>query len=215
MAKIIKTPFNSHEDEFLGQNKRPVVFDIIAPDGVNSMLPEGIKMVCHTNPKSLSFSYTKKVSRSPTIGGWVETYWGEEPYTISLDLASGGFIRLGSGLSNVTGTVSSSVFGVGRNRKPEVFGEDLGGNRRETITYDKYLDLLSMFHNNGSIYDGQGFIALQGSIKMSYDGGSWYGWFQSFSVSESADKPYSFDLNCVFQVEREIHGVRTQGGDFR
>ena len=212
MAKIIKTPFRSHEDQFLNQNKRPVVFDIIAPDGRNTMLPDGIKLVCHSNPKDLSFSYTKKVSRSPTIGGWVETYWGEEPYTISLSLSSGGFIRLGSGLSNVTGPVKT--LGSTHDSK-EIFGEDLRGNRRETITYDKYLDLLSLFHNNGSIYDEQGFIALQGSIKMSYDGGTWFGWFQSFSVSEAAEKPYSFDMTCVFQVEREIHGVRTQGGVFR
>jgi len=212
VAKIIKTPFESHEDEFLGQNKRPVVFDIIAPDGKSSMLPENIKMVCHTNPKSLSFSYTKKVSRTPTVGGWVEYFWGEEPYTISLDLSSGGFIRIGSGLSNVTGAVSTQG---SENDSSEVYGEDLGGTRRETITYDKYLDILAMFHNNGSIYDAQGFIALQGSIKMSYDGGSWFGWFQSFSVSETAEQPYLFNLNCVFQVEREIHGVRTQGGVFR
>ena len=59
-------------------------------------------------------------------------------------------------------------------------GANIGGTRRDTITYDKYLDVLAMFHNNGSIYDSIGQIVLQGKIKMTFDGGTWFGWFQSF-----------------------------------
>lgn len=196
-------------------NRRPVYFDIIHPDGRTSLLND-IRLVCHTNPKSLAFSYQKKVSRSPTIGGWIETYWGDEPYTISLDMSSGGFIRLTSGLSNTTGAVTSRQSTFGKNINPNTtYGEDLGGNRRETIAYDKYLDLLALFHNNGSIYDSRGYVTLQGRIKMVFDGGEWYGWFQSFTVSETAESPFTFNLSMVFQVEREVHGVRTQGGWFR
>ena len=57
--------------------------------------------------------------------------------------------------------------------------------------------------------------SYRGRIKMTFDGGTWFGWFQSFSVSESADQPFQFKLSAVFQVEREVHPVRTQGGDFR
>lgn len=217
MAKVIKPTFNSHLDETnRALNKRPVYFDIIHPNGIDSLLPDGIKLVCHVNPSQLSFSYQKKVSRTPTIGGWVEYYWGDEPYTITLDMSSGGFIRLGSGLSNTTGAVTSL-----QSERPNTpsanhtFGIDLGGNRRQTIAYDKYLDLLALFHNNGSIYDSRGYVTLQGRIKMNFDGGEWYGWFQSFSVSETAETPFTFKLNMVMQIEREVHGVRTQGGWFR
>ena len=196
-------------------NKRPVYFDIIHPDGRTSLLND-IRLVCHTNPKSLAFQYQKKVSRTATIGGWIETYWGDEPYTISLDMSTGGFIRLTSGLSNTTGAVTSRQSTFAKNINPNTtYGEDLGGSRRETISYDKYLDLLSLFHNNGSIYDSRGYVTLQGRIKMVFDGGEWYGWFQSFNVSETAESPFTFNLSMVFQVEREVHGVRTQGGDFR
>jgi hypothetical protein len=218
MAKIIKPRFNSHQDEFnKALNKRPVYFDIIHPDGVTSLLGD-LRLVCHVNPTQLSFSYQKKVSRSPTIGGWIEYYWGDEPYTITLDMSTGGFIRVFSGLSNTTGPVNSlqqernATVGM---PSQSTYGIDLGGNRRQTLAYDKYLDLLSLFHNNGSIYDSRGYVTLQGRIQMNFDGGQWYGWFQSFSVSETADSPFAFKLNMVFQVEREVHGVRTQGGDFR
>lgn len=214
---VIKPYFNSHLDEANpALNKRPVYFDIIHPNGKDSMLPDGIKLVCHTNPTQLAFSYQKKVSRTPTIGGWVEYYWGDEPYTITLDMSTGGFIRLFSGLSNTTGSVTSLQ--AKRPNTPSqnhTYGIDLGGNRRETLAYDKYLDMLALFHNNGSIYDARGYIALQGRIQMNFDGGQWYGWFQSFSVSETAESPFTFKLNMVFQVEREVHGVRTLGGWFR
>ena len=61
---IIKPHFNSIEDEFNGLGKRPVIFDIIAPDGFTSLLPDNLKMVLYTNPKDLNFSYSKKVERS-------------------------------------------------------------------------------------------------------------------------------------------------------
>ena len=67
-----------------------------------------------------------------------------------------------------------------------------------------------MFHNNGSIYDSIGQIVLQGKIKMTFDGGTWFRWFQSFSVTDDAESPYQFKINLAMQVEREFHGVRSQ-----
>lgn len=212
----LKPHFGSPDSETNGRHVlKPMVFDIIAPDGRTSMLGNN-RLVAYHTPTSLAFSYQKKVSRSVTIGGWVEYYWGDEPYTITLDMPSGAFMRIGSGLSNTTGavnTLQSQRDGDSANK--DAYGIDLGGNRRETLAYDKYLDMLALFHNNGAIYDRRGYIALQGRIKMTFDGGVWYGWFQSFSVSESADQPFQFKLNAVFQVEREVHPVRTQGGDYR
>ena len=204
MVEVIRPHFRSPSDSGLG--RRPVVFDIIAPDGETSLLPNDLLMVLYANPKDLSFSYSKKTSVSQTMGGWVEYYWGDEPASITLNIPTGGFVRVGTGVSAVTGPVSA---------KGQSFGLGIGGTRRDTITYDKYLDLLALFHNNGSIYDNTGTIALQGRIKMTFDGGTWLGWFQSFSVEETAESPFMFQLSAVFQVEREIRVVRTQGGVFR
>lgn len=182
---------------------RPFIFDIIAPDGVTSLLPDNLKMVLHINPQGLDFTYSKIVTRDQTMMGWVETYFGDQVITVNIEAASGAFIRPYTGLSAITGPVG--VNGTS-------YGTNIGGTRRDTITYDKYLDALSLFHNNGSIYDGYGNVALQGRIKMSFDEGTWWGWFQSFSVTDSADKPYSFQISLAMQVERETHGIRTQNG---
>lgn len=204
MVEVIRPHFRTPHDSGLG--RRPVVFDIIAPDGTTSLLPDNLKMILYANPKELSFQYSKKNSITQTMSGWVEYYWGDEPITITLNIPTGGFVRIGTGISAITGPVSS---------KGQSYGLNTGGTRRDTIQYDKMLDLLALFHNNGSVYDRAGNIALQGRIKMSFDGGIWLGWFQSFSVEETSESPFQFQLSAVLQIEREIRGVRTQGGYYR
>lgn len=189
---IFKSAFVSEDDEFSAQGIRPVVFDILAPDLVTSILPEGTRMVLHVNPSSMAFSYAKQIERIQTKGGFVEQHWGEAARSITFAMATGGFKRLYSGLSNVTGG-----------------GHDTDGTRRETIAYDKYLDLLALFHNNGSIYDTSGQIALQGIIKVLFDGGVYLGWFTDFGVTEAADKPFQFALTATFTVAHEIMRLRS------
>lgn len=198
---MIKSPISNANIADAKVGIRPFVFDIVAPDGVTSMLPDDIKMVLHANPNQVEYNYEKQTTTSSTLHGWIEYYWGDNPTTISFDVASGVFIRPYTGLSAVTG--QASVNG-------ETIGKSIGGTRRDTITYDKYLDILSLFHNNGSIYDSIGQIVLQGRIKMTFDGGTWFGWFQSFSVTDDANSPYQFRVSLAMQVEREFHGVRTQ-----
>jgi hypothetical protein len=190
---VFRSAFNGPEDEYdTNLGVRPVVFDILAPDRETSLLPEGLKLVLHVNPSSMKFSYEKAIERIQTKGGYVEQHWGEGARTITFDIATGGFKRLYSGLSNVTGG-----------------GFDTGGTRRETIAYDKYLDMLALFHNNGSIYDTRGQIVFQGIIKVTFDGGIYFGWFTSFNVNEAAEKPFQFDLSASFTVSHEVLRLRS------
>lgn len=190
---VFRSAFRSPADEFdKNLGVRPVVFDILAPDYETSLLPESIKLVLHVNPKSMTLSFSKVIERIQTKGGYVEQHWGEGARTISFDMVTGGFKRLYSGLSNITGG-----------------GYDAGGTRRETIAYDKFLDLLALFHNNGAIYDTSGQIAFQGIIKISFDGGVYFGWFDTFSVNEDASTPYMFQLSAQFTVSHEILRLRS------
>jgi len=202
---MIQSAFNFAQDEFAGLGKRPVVFDIIAPDRVTSLLPENLKMVLHVNPSSMQFTYTRVIDRQQTIGGFVEAHWGDSPAEVALSLATGGFVRLFTGLSNITGpTPSNSSI-----QPTSMQATSTGGTRRDTIAYDKFLDLLALFKNNGAIFDTYGQIALQGQILMMFDGGKWWGWFTTFSVEETADQPYQFAITANFVIDRESHSLRT------
>jgi len=194
MAGLLRSAFHNASDGHNGSGKRPVVFDIIAPDGHTSLLPEHLKMVLHVNPSSFKPTFTKKITRVQTLGGFVEQHWGDGVTEITMEMATGGFMRLYAGLMSATGGP---------------FAHDIGGTRRETIAYDKYLDMLALFKNNGAVYDARGNIAMQGKIKISFDGESHIGWFNSFSVSESAGKPYQFGLSAGFTVEQSNYHLRT------
>ena len=192
---VFRSAFQSDMDEHdPNANKRPVVFDVLAPDYETSVLPEGLKMVLHVNPSTMGIAYNKIIERTQTKGGYVEAHWGDGAPKISFAMATGGFMRLFSGLSNITGGPGSF---------------DAGGNRRETIAYDKYLDMLALFHNNGSVYDLNGKVVFQGILKITFDGGIYLGWFEGFTVNEAAEKPYQFALTAEFTVAQEVQRFRS------
>jgi len=189
---IFKPPLLGPEG-FDGDGRRPVIFDILGPDRLTSILPLDYRLVLWANPSEMSFTYSRKVERIQTRGGFVEQHWGDDTQNMSLTAVSGGFMRLYSGLSNVT-------------------NPGLGGTRRDTLAYDRYLDFLALFHNNGSVYDAAGQVGLQGILKVTFDGGSYLGWFNSFNVTESADKPFMFSLTADFDIADEVQVWRTQAG---
>ena len=191
---VFRSAFQSPEDEYGPEGKRPVVFDILAPDKETSILPEGFRLVLHVNPRTMQINNAKIITRIQTRGGYVEQHWGEGVRTIDFNMATGGFMRLYSGVSSITGGTGSL---------------DVGGTRRETIAYDKYLDLLALFHNNGSIYDTNGKLVFQGIIQISFDGGIYQGYFSNFNLTEAAEKPYSMEMTTQFLVEKEIQRFRS------
>lgn len=182
---VFRGAFTGADDEYAGLGKRPVVFDVLAPDYETSLLPEGVKLVLHVNPSQLQVKYTRKVERIQTRGGFVEQHWGDDTQQLSLQMATGGFMRLYSGLSNIT-------------------NPKYGGTRRETLAYDSYLDMLALFHNNGSIYDQNQQVIMQGIVKITFDGGVFLGWFSSFNVTENADKPFQFTMTAEMDIAKEL-----------
>lgn len=188
---ILKGSFSNIDMEN-GSGKRPVVFDILSPDLETSILPDYMKLVAHINPSSMKFSYQNIVERIPTKGGFVEQHFGSGVDSLSLEFVTGGFMRLYTGLMGNSGG-----------------GLDIGGTRRDTLSYDSYLDMLALFHNNGAVYDMNNNIILHGIIKIMFDGDYWLGWFDNFNVTEDANKPYMLNLSMNFTVSKEYMGIRS------
>lgn len=182
------------EEEFSGQGKRPVVFDILGPDGETSILPENAKLVLMVNPKTMSLKFAKQINRIQTRGGFVEQHWGDSEISIDFEMATACFMRLFVGTSSNTDPTLT------------------GASRRETLGYDSFLDMLALFHNNGSVYDIEGRVVLQGKIKITFDGGVYTGWFNSFSVEEVAESPYQFTMSASFTCDTELQNWRTLNG---
>jgi len=161
------------------RNRIPLLFQVLSIDDETPLLPEA--MFLHVNPKSMGLTYTKNVERFQTRGGWQEQHFGEQLTSINVDVSTGAFINVESGLA-----VS---------------------NRRETIAYEKFEHLKQLFHNNGLVYDTNGTVQYRGKIRLMFEGGVFDGSFRDFSVAESASSPFQFTASFTFKVEKESTGI--------
>ncbi len=205
-AQTIPSSFSSYQDGNSGLGKTPAYFQILAADGETNLLPEELYLVLMVNPQTMRITYQKNIPSVKTQGGYVEFHWGDGVTNIVLDHATGGFMRLTSGLSNKTG---SSLVDTDQAK--------LG--RRETLSYDSYMDMLALFKMNGATYARNGTIASQGFIKINFDGMTYTGWWDNFSVTDDVSRPYQFALSANFTSSKETMLYRTtlqstQSGNF-
>jgi len=205
-AQTIPSSFSSFQDGNAGLGKTPVYFQILAADGETNLLPEDLFLVLHVNPQTMRVTYQKNIPSVKTEGGYVEFHWGDGVTNITFDHATGGFMRLTSGLSNKAG---SSYVDTDQGK--------LG--RRETLAYDSYLDLLALYKMNGATYGRNGNIVSQGFIKINFDGMAYTGWWDNFSVTEDVSRPFQFAMSASFTSSKETMLYRTtlqntQSGNF-
>lgn len=153
-----------------------------------------IKFVLIINPSSLSIGNVSLSNDVYTRSGWVSTLWGNQQSTISANGSTAGFYyqpQSSTGITNI--------------------------KRKDSIAFINLLDLMSLFKNNGANFlrDSReedlfksGFsriINVMDTVKVSYDGSEYIGEFISFTLDESAEKPYSLD----YSFEYIIHGIST------
>ena len=166
------------------QSYIPVAFQVTSPyDFTKVLLPHALVM--HVNPANFNEASTKKVERIQTRGGWVEQHWGDELMEISADGSTGAFMNIYTGLSSIV--------------------------RRRTIAWDRFRDLHDLYRNNGSIWDPNGAIVLQGQIMLMYDKGTYLGTFRTFDFEESADTPFVFHISWAFKVTKVIFQMPSLG----
>jgi len=160
----------------------PMVFQITSPLNRRQVLmPHAL--VLHVNPLSFQETQTQKVERFQTRGGWQEQHWGSDLTELSADATTGAFMNIYTGLTSVL--------------------------RQRTIAWDRYRDLVDLFHNNGSVHDPFGNIVLQGGVLLIYDRGTYMGTFRSFETQETDETPFSFKMNWSFKVEQTLLLVPT------
>jgi len=88
-------------------------------------------------------------------------------------------------------------------------------NRHETIGWENIQKLLSIYRNNGMNFNkkpmqkGSSVIDSVGRVLITYDDVLYKGHFDSFSLNESAEKPFYLDFSFDFKVTRMIN-VRGQ-----
>lgn len=172
-----RDPNYIHPAETRSPNGIPMMFQVTSPfDRKTVLLPHAL--VLHVNPASFEETHIQKKESIQTRGGFVEQHWGHELVEISASGSTGSFMNIHSGLSSLT--------------------------RQRSIAWDRYRDLVELYHNNGSVNDPYGNVVLQGHIMIMYDRGTYLGTFRSFETTETADAPFAFQISWSFKVDRPI-----------
>lgn len=142
------------------------------------MLPP---LYVQVNPNSMKKTYQKKIHRYSTFDALVEEHWGEELDTLACSNSTGSFIKEEIGVTNIFKT--------------------------QTQSYFKFQDILDVYRNNGNTYDSTGRIIRKGSIVLSFDEGTYFGFFENLSYTEDANSPFKFTFDFTFKVEKDYTGI--------
>ena len=178
-----------------GRRGRPLLFQITDPRNL-PLYPYALAL--HVNPANLSERMNKSKTVAMTKGGFVEWQWPDDLDGLSASGSTGAFIGPDTGLiSGSDGRRSSSNLPVD--------SQIITPGRKQTIAWERQEDLLELFHNNGKIYNAQGIPVLRGRVMMIYDRGIYSGHFTTFSVKETDEKAYSFELTWDFKVESSLY----------
>jgi len=157
----------------------PMLFQVVSPDLSTVLFDD--HLVLHVNPSSLSLNYSKVITRIQTLGGFVEQHFGDALGSVSVSQSTGAFVSVERGL--------------------DAF------DRKNTVAYRKFQQLLSVFKSNGSVYDDRGVVQFNGRVRIVFGGGVYDGYFTSFSVEENADTPFNFQLSFDFKVTKESQNL--------
>lgn len=155
-------------------------------------------LAMHVNPNSFDEGFTKSKNVVPTYGGFVEFIWQDDLDSISASSSTGGFLNPNVGLTAGSDIEKNTIPFSGAQNTGKV-------GRQNTMAWERQEDLLDLFRNNGSIYDGRGIPRIRGRVRCIYDRGIYVGHFESFSVKESNDKAFTFELQWEFKIEKVIY----------
>lgn len=151
-------------------------------------------LVLLIGPQAMDSTFSKVISETRVRGGWVLEHWGEDLDQLSASGTSGAFIS----------------------------GTNPGGltryDRRGTAAFQNIRSLETLYRNNGVNYVsssntpelvlGGDLIKSVGSVMITYAGVLWVGRFASFSLEETADKPFCVDWSFQFVVHERFPSWR-------
>jgi hypothetical protein len=134
-------------------------------------------LVLYINPSDLTRSMTKKVQEQFAGYGHIVEHYGDDQDKLSANGKIGAFYTDKTGVTRYY--------------------------RRNSASYQQLMYLLTIYRNNGYIYeaDDKSRISLVGSVQITYDTETWIGHFDSLSITESADAPFTLEYSFEFTAK--------------
>lgn len=168
------------------------------------------------NPDTMTLNFSKKISPVFARDGYVIEEWGEDLDVIQCSGKIGGYyIKEGSQINSIENNSGLSRY-----------------HRNKSLSFKNIYKLLYIFRNNGAIFQNttkdtnkrilmqdSGYTDIEtrvpealanprnridrvGDVYMSYDSTTYVGSFDSFSMKEDANSPYTLAYSFQFTVQR-------------
>jgi len=132
------------------------------------------------NPSEMTTSYKQTITRTRTIGGFVEEHWPESLDSISASGRTAMFYNMP--------TIGLTVLSA-----------------NDSIAHQNFYKLVTMYKNNGRIYDSKTEkLYGVGRVRMFFNEKIYEGHFTSFNTKDTSDSPFTLDYDFVFEIERTI-----------
>jgi len=189
-----------------------------AQNGI-SVKPQGPVLYLDVNPKSFAINMSKSVDAgSYSRAGYIPQFWGDELDVISVQGTSAAFIHSTKGLTRqeASDTVgyknfmtllalyknNGSVFKKnGTQTTDQNFTNNETGQQRKTLSSIKNAFKSNPTDQNALVSSSsRRVIDYRNLIRLNYAELDAFGTFDSFSWSDSEDKPFNFDYSFEFTV---------------
>jgi hypothetical protein len=172
------------------------------------LVPEQPIIQMYVNPQNFKVDYKKQISKVRTKGGYVLQYWGEELTSLSISGTTGT-----SGIEGIN--VLNDVYRneqlmidpfalflqADRDRAEEDsltgFGSSLFGQVGKILTNAKDGGISNVSRTKPTL------ASIAFTVELYWSGEVWRGFFENFSVTESADKLGLFDYSMTFTVTQK------------
>lgn len=211
-------------------NETAMTFEIV--DVRTSLMTDLPILKLFVNPSSIRQSMRKLLTRSQTLGGFVEEHWGNAYDNVSAAGTSLGFFvvnRFSEG-DNLSLTPFAPEGNLRQEQNPRLRPDDGDTSltseeeeqkisqsdikvlsytdlRRQTEAYLNFIDLLEFYKTNAALHNDEGKVIEYGMVRLSYNNVHFEGQFTNFNYRETANKPALFEYDFTFDVFRQVWGI--------
>lgn len=153
----------------------------------------------YVNPKSLTISEKKGITRQRTKGGFIVQYWGEEPISLKIDGTTGSSGVEGINILRSVYRAEQDSFKMVSDKLAENI-RDVQRNAQQSLAY------ILKDTDDSTFLPTLGSLAV--SVEMYFQGWIFKGYFEDFVVTESVDNGVGvFNYSMSF-VAMERKGMR-------
>lgn len=179
------------------------------------LVPEGPIIQMYINPQQVKYNYLKNIENQRTKGGFVIQYWGEALTILDISGTTGtsgieGINVLLDIYRNEQIAFDPFALLLASKQNQDTFAGDVFGIGSALSSGENFLDALSGASQEAfpqTTNPGPTLASLAMQVELYWSGEVWRGYFNSFSVTESATNIGMFDYEMKFTVTQK-RGLR-------